>query len=245
MMKASLKGKVTVITGGGGGIGRATAQALAKEGTKIALCGGNNIEKLKKTADIIKECGAEVFILPGNLLDIDFLENCIDKIAEHFGQIDILINNAGLALNKPFEETTPEDFDTIMSINVRAPFILCQKVLPYLRKSDHAAIINISSVVGHKGYVNQAAYAASKHAILGFSKSLANEVYTENIRVHTICPGGVYTDMVKVARPDLTGADMIAPDEIADIILFLLQRRGNAVIDEICVHRTGKPPFDI
>lgn len=244
-MKVSLKGKVAVITGGGGGIGRATAQALAKEGTKIALCGGNNIEKLTKTADIIKEWGAEAFILPGNLTKSDFLENCIEKTANHFGQIDILINNAGLALNKPFEETTQKDFDRIFNINVKAPFVLCQKVLPYLRKSAHAVIINISSVVGHKGYINQAAYAASKHAILGFSKSLANEVYTENIRVHTICPGGVYTDMVKVARPDLTGEDMITPDEIADIILFLLQSRGNAVIDEICVHRNGKQPFDI
>lgn len=244
-MKASLKDRVTIITGGGGGIGRATARALAREGAKIALCGGNNIEKLTKTADIIKECGAEVFILPGDLKQSDFLENCIDKIARHFGQIDILINNAGMALNKPFEETTQNDFDEIFSINVKTPFVLCQKVLPYLRRSDHAAIINISSVVGHKGYVNQAAYAASKHAVLGFSKSLANEVYTQNIRVHTICPGGVYTDMVKVARPDLTGEDMIAPDEIADIILFLLQSRGNAVIDEICAHRAGKQPFDI
>ena len=244
-MRASLKGKVAVITGGGGGIGRATAQALAKEGAKIALCGGNNIENLTITADIVKECGAEVFILPGNLIESDFLENCINKIANHFGQIDILINNAGMALNKPFEETTQEDFDKIFNINVKAPFVLCQKVLPYLRKSDHAAIINISSVVGHKGYVNQAAYASSKHAVLGFSKSLANEVYTQNIRVHTICPGGVYTDMVKVARPDLSGEDMITPDEIADIILFLLQSRGNAVIDEICVHRSGKQPFDI
>ena len=128
---------------------------------------------------------------------------------------------------------------------VKAPFVLCQKVLPYIRKSEHAAIINISSTVGHKGYVNQAAYAASKHAVLGFSKSLANEVYTENIRVHTICPGGMYTYMVKIARPDLKGDDMITPDEIADIILFLLQSRGNAVIDEICVHRSGKKPFDI
>lgn len=244
-MKASLKDKVVVITGGGGGIGRSTAEALAKEGVRIALCGGNNLGKLEETAEIIKACGAQALVLPGNLTDFDFLENCMDKIANHFGQIDILINNAGMALNKPFEETTTDDFDKIFNINVKVPFILCQKVLPYLRKSTHAAIINISSVVGHKGYVNQAAYAASKHAILGFSKSLANEVYTQNIRVHTICPGGVYTDMVKVARPDLAGDDMISPDEIADIILFLLQSRGNAVIDEICVHRSGKQPFDI
>lgn len=244
-MKSSLIDKVAIITGAGSGIGKSTAQALAGEGVKIALCGGNNIEKLTFTADLVKECGAEAFILPGNLTNPDFLNNCIDRIANHFGQIDILINNAGMALNSPFEETTQEDFDKIFSINVKTPFVLCQKVLPFLRKSSHATIINISSVVGHKGYIHQAAYAASKHAILGFSKSLANEVYTQNIRVHTICPGSVYTDMVKIARPDLTGEDMSTPEEIADIILFLLQNRGNAIIDEICVHRPGKQPFEV
>lgn len=241
----SLKNKVAVITGASGGIGSALAQALSKDGVKIALCGGTNVDKLAKTVELIKEQGTEYFMIPGNLQDLDFLENCIDTIAEHFGKIDILINNAGITLNSPFEETSQEDFDKIFNINVKAPFILCQKVLPYLRKSDHATIINIASVVGHKGYVNQAAYTASKHALLGFTKSLANEVYKENIRVHAICPGGVFTDMVKISRPDLTGEDMITPEEIAEIIQFLLQFRGNAVIDEICVHRTGKQPFDI
>lgn len=244
-MNTSLNNKVAVITGGGGGIGKAVVKALAQEGVKIALCGGNHIEKLTASAELAGKCGAEAFVLPGDLTNPDFLENCIGSIGNHFGQIDILINNAGMALNKPFEETTMSDLDRIFSINVKAPFVLCQKALAYLRESDYAEIINISSVVGHKGYVHQAAYAASKHAVLGFSKSLANEVYTQNIRVHTICPGGVYTDMVKVARPDLSGEDMIQPEEIADIILFLLQNRGNAVIDEICVHRIGKQPFDI
>ena len=244
-MKASLKDKVAVITGSGGGIGQATAQALAKEGAAIALCGGNNIAKLSATAEIAKSCGAQVFMLPGDLTDQTFLDSCIGKIAGHFGRIDILINNAGMALNRPFEQTTLDEFDRIFNINVKAPFVLCQKALPYLRKSNHAEIVNISSVVGHKGYIGQAAYAASKHAVLGLSKSLANEVYTQNIRVHAICPGGVYTDMAKAVRPDLSAEGLITPEEIADIILFLLQHRGNAVIDEIDVHRVGKQPFEV
>jgi len=244
-MKVSLKDKVVVITGAGGGIGSAICEGLAKEGAKIALCGGNNMEKLSLTADMIRKYGAEPYVLHGDLTDMDFLNTCIDNIAHHFGRIDILINNAGIAHSAPFEETKMEDFDRIMNINVKVPFVLCQKVLPYLRLSNHATIINIASVVAHKGYVNQAIYTASKHALHGFTKSLANEVYSENIRVHTICPGGVFTDMVKVTRPDLTGEDMIMPDEIADIILFLLSRRGNAVIDDICVRRAAKNPFDV
>ncbi len=89
----------------------------------------------------------------------------------------------------------------------------------------------------------QSAYVASKHALLGFTKSLAAELYEKNIRVHAICPGGVYTDMVKVARPDLSDDGMIKPEEIADIVMFFLKNRGNAVIDEICVHRVNKQPF--
>lgn len=242
-MKTSLNNKIAAITGAGSGIGRAIALALASEGAKITLCGGNNIRNLEETARLVKDLGSEVFVLPGNLGDDGFLLTAIEKIHKNFGGLDVLINNAGIALNCPFEDTTPEQLDNIYRINVRAPYILCQKSLPYLRESGSAAIINISSTVGHKGYPNQAAYAASKHAILGFSKSLANEVYKENIRVHTICPGGVFTDMVKIARPDLNDDGMILPEEISEIVLFLLQFRGNAVIDEISVHRAGKEPF--
>ena len=157
----------------------------------------------------------------------------------------MLFNNAGIALNAAFEDTTPEQLDRIYRINVRAPFILCQKALPHLRKSSCAAIINMSSAVGHKGYPQQAAYSASKHAILGWGKALANEVYDQNIRVHTVSPGGVYTDLIKAARPDLSPEGMIVPEEVADVILFLLKHRGNAVIDEINIHRVGKAPYDI
>ena len=110
-------------------------------------------------------------------------------------------------------------------------------------KSETPTIINIASVVAHAGYPLQSVYTASKHAILGLTKSIAAEYYQENIRVHAICPGGVYTDMVKVSRPDLTPDGMIMPEEIANIIHFFLANRGNAVVDEICVHRMNKTPF--
>jgi 3-oxoacyl-[acyl-carrier protein] reductase len=178
-MKAALKGKAAVIPGGGGGIGKAIAVSLAEEGVKLALCGGHNLSRLNAAADAARERGADVFVLPGDLADMAFLEGCIGQAAAHFGQLDILINNAGIALNAPFEATTADELDRIFAVNVKAPFVLCQKALPYLRRSAHAAIVNIASVVAHKGYVNQAAYAASKHALLGFSKSLAAEVFAQ------------------------------------------------------------------
>ena len=145
--------------------------------------------------------------------------------------------------NTPFEEVGVDEFDRIMQINFRVPFFLTQKVIPYLKRSDCASIINVASVVSHAGYPLQSVYTASKHALLGFTKSLAREYYKENIRVHAVCPGGVYTDMVKVSRPDLTPEGMIMPEEIADIVSFFLVNRGHAVIDEIIVHRLNKEPF--
>ena len=237
-----LKNKIAVITGGGGGIGSAVAQKLAGNGMKIALLGGNNIEKLNRTADGVKKY-SDCLVLPGDLTDMEFLAGAVRQTAEYFGRIDTVINNAGVAQNTPFEAVAPEEFDRIMAINAKVPYFLTQFALPFLRRSDSAAVINIASVVAHAGYPLQSVYTASKHALLGMTKSIAQELFKENIRIHAISPGGVYTDMVKISRPDLSPEGMIMPEDIAEIVEFFLTRRTNAVIDEICVHRLGKEPF--
>ncbi len=239
----SLKGRIALVTGAGGGIGRAICVELAKEGVNVILFGGNNVEKLLKTESLIKEYNVKTYVFSGNLTDENFINNEYPKAIKKAGGLDILINNAGVAMNCDFEKTTVELFDKIMNINVRAPYILTQHALSDLKNSNRASIINLSSVVAHAGYAQQSAYVASKHALLGFTKSLASEVYKDGIRVHAISPGGVYTDMVKVSRPDLTPEGMIMPEEIADIVMFLLKNRGNAVVDEILVHRVNKQPF--
>ena len=157
--------------------------------------------------------------------------------------VDILINNAGLAFSAPVEDTDMQTFDKIMALNFRAPVLITKEALFYLTKSKRASIINIASVVAHNGYPLQSAYSASKHALLGFTKSLAAELFSKGIRVHVISPGGVYTDMIKIARPDLTSEGMIMPEDVAETVLFLLKNRTNAVIDEISLHRVGKQPF--
>ena len=238
-----LNGRTALITGAGGGIGKAIAMRLADMGVNVILFGGNNLEKLDAVANSAREKGVIVEIFPGDLTDAQFIIDGFNAVMQKFTAIDILINNAGVAYNADFDKTSVETFDKIMGVNARAPYILTQQALPILRKSDRASIINIASVVAHAGYPFQSAYVASKHALLGFTKSLAAEVYKEGIRVHAISPGGVYTDMVKISRPDLTGEGMISPEEIADIVEFLLKNRGNAVIDEIIVHRLGKEPF--
>lgn len=239
-MKTNPSGRVALITGAGGGIGRAIAIRLAADNMKLVLVGRTE-SKLIETKKLIPD--AEACIITGDLLDPAFPKDCIQQAVAAFGRLDVLVNNAGLAQSQPFESITAEEYDRIMNTNVKAPFLLTQAALPHLRASDFATVINIASVTAHKGYPLQSVYSASKHALIGMSKSLANEVYKEGIRVHVISPGGVFTDMVRISRPDLSEEGMILPEDIAEIAAFFLEHRTNAVIDEIQAHRVGKAPF--
>ena len=166
-----LTGKTALVTGAGGGIGREIAARLKAAGANVAIC-GRNTEKLAAAA---REIGGALQ-LPGDLLDVEYVQSCVDKTVETFGGLDILVNNAGITLSKPFEETTLEEFERVMNTNVRAPFLLARRALPHLRRTQ-GRIVNIASVVAHKGYPLQCAFAASKLALLGLSKTLANELY--------------------------------------------------------------------
>lgn len=236
-----LKGRVALITGAGGGIGRAIAVKFAEMGMNLALCGRSE-EKLWQTAEATGR-PEDMVVIAGDLTNEPHLVGCIAIVKARFGRLDVLVNNAGMALNRPFEETTTEDFDSIMAINVRTPFLLTREALPMLRESDRASVINIGSVVSHVGYADQAAYTASKHALLGMTRALAKEVWHDGIRVHIIAPGGVDTDMVRIARPDLDAAGMIQAEEVAEAAALFIRFRGNAVIDEIKLHRAGKEPY--
>ena len=239
-MKTNPSGRVALITGAGGGIGRAIALRLAEDHMNLVLVGRTEA-KLLETQSLLP--GAQSVVVTGDLLDSSFPKICIEAAIRAFGRLDVLVNNAGLAQSQPFEAISIDEYDRIMNTNVKAPFLLTQAALPHLRASDYATILNIASVTAHKGYPLQSVYSASKHALIGMSKSLANEVYKEGIRVHIISPGGVYTDMVRIARPDLSGEGMILPEDIAEIAAFLLEHRTNSVIDEIQTHRVGKEPF--
>lgn len=233
-----MKNKVCILTGAGGGIGSKIAETLFEMGFKLVLLGRNE-EKLQKTAN-----GRDCLILPGDICDDEYIKETVKKAAEAYGGIDLLINNAGIAQSKPFSEISMEEYDLIMRTNARAPFLLCQTALPYLKASGSGTVINIASVTAHHGYALQSAYAASKHALIGFSKSLSKECYQMGVRVHVISPGAVFTDMVRISRPDLTGEGMLLPEDIAETVRYLIKMRQSAsVADEIQLHRESKEPF--
>lgn len=236
-----MTGRIGLITGASAGIGRATAMKLAGMGMKLALCGRRE-EKLREVAEATGRA-EDMLVLAGDLTEEAQVRKCIEETVKRFGGLDVLVNNAGMALNCGFEETETEVFDQIFRINVRTPFLMCREALPVLRRSGCASIVNIGSVVAYNGYADQAAYTASKHALLGMTKALAKEVWEDGIRVHVIAPGGVDTEMIRIARPDLSTEGMIQAEEVAESIAWLLAFRGNAVVDEIRMHRATKTPF--
>ena len=242
-MAGKLSGKVAIVTGASRGIGRAISVALAHEAATVVLA-ARSIPDLQETAELVKKAGGNAEIIVTDLLQEESIKKLVMTVGETFDRLDILINNAGITHSSKFEETKTEDWQRCMQVNATAPFILCREALPLLRKSPTSYIINISSVVGVKGYPLQCAYTASKHALRGATMSLAEELNGTNVRVHLICPGGVDTDLIPQVRPDLKSEDLMRPEEIAELVLYLVTHKGIGFIDELHIRRkTSKPWF--
>ena len=241
-MSERLAGKVALVTGASRGIGRAISIALAKEGATVVLA-ARSMQKLRETAQQVMQASGEAQIVVTDLADEESIENLVGATGKKFARLDILVNNAGVTHSAKLEATATADWDRCFQINARAPFILCREALPLLRKAEDAYIINIASVVGVKGYPLQSAYTASKHALRGMTISLAEELKSSNIRVHLLCPGGVDTELVQRVRPDIKKQDLIQPEEIAELVLYLVTHKGNAVLDELHIRRAAASPW--
>jgi len=239
---SDLEGRAALVTGASRGIGAAVAEALAALGVRLVLSASSK-EPLERKAEAIRATGAQVAAADCDLSRPGEAARLAAEAIDRFGRLDFLINNAGTSVGKLCSETTDGEWERCLAVNATAPFILCRECLPALRKSDRGTIVNIASVTAHKGYVNQGAYTASKHALLGFTKVLAQEVQPLGVRVHAVCPGGVAGDMIREMRPDLDPESLIRPEEIADWIVFLLTRRGNAVADDLHLRRADGAPW--
>jgi len=241
-MAEKLAGKVAIVTGASRGIGRAISVALAQEAATVVLA-ARSIKELQRTADMVTRAGGKSLTVATEFTEERSIKNLVKVTAEKLGGLDILVNNAGVTHSARLEQTSTEDWQRCISINARAPFILCREALRLLKESQAAHIINIASVVGVKGYPLQSAYTASKHALRGMTISLAEELRDSNIRVHVLCPGGVDTDMVDRVRPDIAKNELIKPEEIAELVLYLVTHKGNAVVDELRIRRATSSPW--
>jgi 3-oxoacyl-[acyl-carrier protein] reductase len=241
-MEQRLDGKVAIVTGASRGVGRAICLTLAKEGAAVVLA-ARSIQKLRETAEKVTNIGGKAEIVVTDLSEEESIKDLVKATNEKFGRLDILVNNAGVTVSAELEQTSTRDWDRLFAVNTRAPFILCRESLPLLKNAPKAYIINIVSIVGVKCYALQSAYTASKHALRGMTKSLAEELRGTNVRVHSICPGGIDTDMIGTIRPDIKKEDLMRPEEIAELVLYLITHKGNAVIDELHIRRAASAPW--
>jgi len=241
-MTGRLNGKVAIVTGASRGIGRAISIALAQESATVVLA-ARSIRKLQETAQQVTKASGKAEIVVTDLAEEKSIKNLVKVTSKKFSRLDILVNNAGITHSAQLKKTKTKDWDRCFLVNARAPFLLCREALPLLEKVEAAYVINISSVVGVKGYPLQSAYTASKHAIRGMTISLAEELKNTNIRVHLLCPGGVDTELIPRVRPDLKSEDLMRPEEIAELVVYLVTHKGKARIDELHIRRSTSAPW--
>jgi 3-oxoacyl-[acyl-carrier protein] reductase len=228
-----------LVTGATQGIGRATAFALGRAGYRVGICA----RTAAKVQTLLAELGAEGIRAagaPADVADPDQVGAALNQITGELGGIGILVNNAGVLIARHFEELTLEDWDVTMATNLRSLFVVTRAVLPAMRQKREGAIVNVASLAGRNGFVGGTAYAASKHAVLGFSRSLMLEVRKDNVRVITICPGSVDTGMLHdqpLLRSD--PRRILRPEDVADTILHALRLPDRALVSELDIRPTN------
>ncbi|MBW8840122.1 MAG: SDR family oxidoreductase, partial [Gemmatimonadetes bacterium] len=193
-----------LVTGATEGIGRATALALGRAGYRVGICSRAG-DKVEATLGELRAQGVTAAGAAADVGDPDQVGHLVERVRGALGEIDVLVNNAGVLIARPFEELTLEDWDVTMATNLRGLYLTTRQVLPGMRARRRGTIVNIASLAGRNGFVGGSAYSASKHAVLGFSRSLMLEVRKDNVRVIAICPGSVATRMLRdqaMLKPD-------------------------------------------
>jgi NAD(P)-dependent dehydrogenase (short-subunit alcohol dehydrogenase family) len=235
----NMRDKIVIITGASGGIGRATAQVFVESGAKVIAVGRNNKE-LNALRDEVQDTDGSLKIHLADIREITQAERIINDTAETFGGIDVLVNSAGIILNGSIEDTTIDDWDKMMNINLRAVFQMMQKCVPHLEKSK-GNIVNVSSVAGIRAFPNVLAYCVSKAAVDQLTRCSALELAAKGVRVNSVNPGVVVTNLHKRGGMDEESYQAFlknsrkthplgrvgAPREVAELIYFLASEKAS------------------
>ena len=228
-MAMSMQQKVTIITGAGSGIGRASALRFARAGARVALFGRTRQTLAATAAAIREEDGAEALVVPGDVAREEDVQMLFARVLEVCGRVDILLNCAGVVAVKPFREMDATTWDRVLNTNLRGTFLCCQQAFTAMA-TEGGVILNISSLSGVKGvekFPGLSAYNVSKAGIASLTEILAVEGKPLNIRVAAVSPGAVDTDMLRQAAPHLRAG--MTPEEMADILLFMADDSGRAL----------------
>ena len=236
-MKEILKNKKCLITGATGGIGKEIAEMLAERSCDLFLTGRNKKSLLKIKKKLEQKFKIKVDYQIGDLTYTDDLIKIIQK-AKLFGKIDILVNSAGVFVEKSIEKTTLDDFEKCHAINIRAPFFLSKEFSKNMKKKKWGRIVNIASSSAYQGFSNGSAYCSSKHALLGLSRSMFNELKQKNVRVFCVSPGSSKTKMGKKCK-NQNFETFINPKEIAEYIVNIISFDKEMIIEESKLNRTN------
>ena len=228
-----------LVTGATRGIGRATAFALGRAGYRVGVCARTQTQVDALLADLKRE-GIAAAGVGADVADPGQAAGAVEQIAGAIGEIGVLVNNAGVLIARPIEEMTLEDWDVTMATNVRSLFLMTRAVLPAMRRRREGTIVNVASLAGRNGFAGGTAYSASKHAVLGFSRSLMLEVRKDNVRVIAICPGSVDTALLQ-GQPMLQSdpTRILRPEDVAETILHALRLPARATVSEVDIRPTN------
>lgn len=236
-----LRDRVTLITGGGTGIGRGLALAFAAAGAPVAV-NGRRAAPLQETVAAVREAGGTARAFPGDVSDAADVTRVVRETEEALGPIAILVNNAGVGGGGPIHSHSVADWDRIMAVNLRGPFLMARAVLPGMRHRRQGHIVNIGSESGLEYYEGDGAYGVSKHALNALGEYIQRENQALGIRVDTVCPGMVVTPM-SAGSPGLDHAKCLYPEDIADLVLWLVTRRVNVKIGRPILIQTMENPW--
>ena len=237
-----LIGKKTIITGGASGMGKATAELFAKEGAEVAILDIDEQEG-NKTIELIKKNGGKGIFLKTDVSNAREVNDSVDNILKVFGEINILFNHAGTIIVKPLHESTEEDYDYLMNINVRSAFLVCNKIIPLMLKNGGGNIVITSSIGGEKGFAYESLYCMTKGAVLQLARSIAIEYRDQGIRCNAVCPGFVKTNhgLTEIKQLDQLGQNWNEKDlksvqgricdagEVANAVLYLASNESSFV----------------
>lgn len=222
-----LENRTAIITGGGRGIGRATAVAFAKEGADIVLA-TRTASEITNVAKEITKLGSRALAITTDVQDKSNVKNMVAKTLDTFGKVDILVNNAGVAIHNPIPKIREEDWDITMAVNLKGVFLCTQAVFNHMCEQKHGHIVNVSSVSGKFGHTNGGAYCASKFAVIGFTETTNNEGKRHGVKASVVCPGPVDTKMRRDNHPNDIIEHLTQPEDVADLILFLVSQSPRA-----------------
>ena len=241
-MNKLLEGKIAIVTGASRGIGEAIAVKLAEEGAQVAFTYLSSEEKARVLEDRLKGLGVKAKAYKSNAGVFAECETLVNDVMKEFGAVDICVNNAGISKDNLLLRLTPEQWDEVMDINLKSVYNMTKQVIRPMMKAKKGSIINMSSIVGVRGNAGQASYAASKAGIIGFTKSVALELGSRNVRCNAIAPGFVETDMTHYLK-DGDGAKAFlekiplgrfgSAGEIADTTLFLASDMSSYITGQV------------